>query len=178
MWVFSKRSYSVLFQGNVEVIYDHLQALISFRPFGGGLTTTQGLDVAMSVLVPAIQFYVVYRGLQEEKTKCILGLVSRTLYPCDSTHMDAASSVATVGFCLFPGCGSAAALLLCIWWRRSTSDKSDEQDRVSPAPSLGALRCGRPATCNYCAEITSKVLKLNSSNLKDICLIITSVCCL
>lgn len=35
----------------------------------GGLTTTQGLDVAMSVLVPAGQLYADYRGFQSRGLK-------------------------------------------------------------------------------------------------------------
>lgn len=54
---------------HVELTYDHFLALISFRLFCWGvLTTTHGLDVAMSVSVNHGVFYVVYRSLQIEKT--------------------------------------------------------------------------------------------------------------
>lgn len=67
---------------------------------GGVLTTTHGLDVAMSVSADHDPFYVVYRSLQLDRTMFILTSVPRTLHRCDSrAHMEAAPSfLATGGF--------------------------------------------------------------------------------
>lgn len=67
----------------------------------------------MSASVPVVQFYVVYRGLQIENTKCSLRSISQTLHPCDNTHMEAASFVATKGFCLVPG-STVSSAAVCI----------------------------------------------------------------
>lgn len=154
-------AHSVLFQwacsGNLRPpSASHFSPVVVGGGGWRGLTTTQGLDVAMSASVPVVHFYVVYRGVQREKTKRFLGSVSRTLHPCDSTHMEAASSAATGRFlCLVPGCGATVAMLPSAWrgWRMGAAGQSNEPERISPAP----LRGGRCSSGEVCHQLPTAV---------------------
>lgn len=119
----------------------------------GQLTTTQGLDVAMSVSVPAIQLYLVFLQMLDAHSVAPGSLLDSP-QPCDSAHMDEASYQCYKAFQSFSGLRSYCTA--CVGDVSGAADQSGGWVAHSPA------HCGRSASGHH-QQLLTKAQQLKDT---------------